>query len=74
MYFHAQVVALRVRLCERRQVIPIAEPDFHDPRRASPKERIEVQRLRFEGDAELWPRLDERPLLRRRQAAGAGDE
>ena len=65
---------LRVRFRERRQVISIAEADFHDPRSASPKERIKIQWLRFEGDAELWPQLNECTLLRRRQAAGARDE
>jgi hypothetical protein len=73
MNFDAEVVALRVCFGERGQVIPIAEADFHHARNASSKERIKIQRLRIESDPEFWPHLNERALLRRRQAAGARD-
>jgi hypothetical protein len=53
--FHAEVIALRMSFGERRQMIPVAKADFDDPRGAPPKERIQIQRLRCEGNAEPWP-------------------
>src|SRR5580700_4469450 len=70
MDFDSEVVALRVRLRERREVIPIAEADFHDPGRRAAKERVKIQMRCREGDAELWPQLIQRALLRRRHAPG----
>ena len=69
-----EVVAFGMRRREHLQVIPIAEADFHDACSAPAKERIQIQGLCGEVNAESWPQLNERALLRRRHAPGTSDE
>src|SRR6185436_2040856 len=74
MHFDAEIVAFRMRRGECRQIFAVTKADLDDARRASPEERIEIERLRGVLDAILWRELLERALLRLRAAPGAGDE
>src|SRR5450755_4370631 len=49
--FDAEVVALRMRCCQRRQMIAIAEADFDNAWRPPAEEGVKVEDLRLEVDA-----------------------
>ena len=74
MHLDAEEVALRVRGRKPQQVVPVAEADLDRAGGRARVQRAQLERLRAELEPVLGPQLDERALLRRRDAPGTRHE
>lgn len=63
MYFHSEQVDLRVCSRKRRGSFAHAEADLQDFRCFTPKNRVQIDRFRAEGDAPVWKQRLDRALL-----------
>ena len=75
MHFEAEVIALRMRRGERREVVAVAEADLQRARRVAAEGGVEVERpARIEVDAVARPEFVQRAALRVRDATRTNDE
>jgi len=74
MHLDAEVIGLRVRPGEGADAFAGTEADLQAAARAAAEHRVEVEGLRVELDAMLWPQFLQRTLLASGHATGAQHE
>src|SRR5689334_25296044 len=74
MYLDAEIVTLRMRGRERREVFAVAEADLERAWRRTAKQRVEGQHRGRVLHAVTWPEILERARLAGGHAAGAHHE